>query len=505
MRPRPVPRIDGMNAEQLVALLESPSGFLRDRAQMTIVTRKLADAAPLRALALRLCETSHDHAVIDRLPQLLEDPSPAVRLQLACTLGEYDTPEAGDALARIAKQSADDPFLSAAIGSSLPRHKKAVLARVLDDAALTSSPLFHQLAQMAIAEKDLDTVAALLDRACGDDSASRVALARVADVLATRGLSAEQLAGTGDRAARLEHALTRGAALAANTSATEVDRLEGVNLLGRINQRRAEDLRVAVSLLSTTTPADLQLAALRAAARCATGSEDSSLPSKLLEHWSTLSPALRGAVADTLLPRESWALALAQSPAARDLDFSRRQRLLNHPSARVKEAAKATLAQATVNADRQKVIDTYQPALTLKGDPAHGQALFAEQCATCHRVGAAAVGHDIGPNLLTVRDWPSENLLTAILDPDRNVEPRFIAYAATLNDNSTLTGLLIGESAGNVILKTLDDQDHPLPRPTLKSLTSTERSLMPQGFESALAPQDVADLMSYLKSPTTGE
>jgi putative heme-binding domain-containing protein len=143
--------------------------------------------------------------------------------------------------------------------------------------------------------------------------------------------------------------------------------------------------------------------------------------------------------------------------------------------------------------------------LTLKGDATHGEALFAEHCATCHRVGAAKVGHDIGPNLLTVRDWPTENLLTALLDPDRNVEPRFVAYTADLTDGTTLTGLLTGESAGNVIVKTLDDQDHSIPRSALKSLTSTERSLMPQGFESALSEQDVADLMTFLRGPTTGE
>ena len=96
----------------------------------------------------------------------------------------------------------------------------------------------------------------------------------------------------------------------------------------------------------------------------------------------------------------------------------------------------------------------YRQALTLRGEAAHGEALFGAHCATCHRVGSAKVGDDIGPNLLTVRDWPTENLLTALLDPDRNVEHRFVAYTADLTDGTTLTGLLTGESAGNVIVKT---------------------------------------------------
>jgi putative membrane-bound dehydrogenase-like protein len=547
-RPRAIPKIDGMTMEQMVELLESPSGFLRDRAQMTLVMRKEASAAPVlrrmvaeakdgrarlqalctldglgeltpevlkealadsdagvRVAGLRLCEASHDPGVIERLRELSDDPSPVVRLQLACTLGEYDGPLPAAGLMKLAAEAGDDPFLSAAVGSSLPRHRTRMLARVLADPAFVKLPVFGQLVQMSVAKKDLAMVGALLEKTCREDSSSPVALARLADTLAARGLSLEAVAGEGQRAALLREALARGAARAGDASAPVAQRMEGVNLLGRLAERRAEDLRVAESLFTTSTPGELQLAGLRAAARCAAGMNDASLPQMLLSHWATFSPGLRGAVADALLPRETWALALAQSPAARDLDFSRRQRLLNHPSAKVKAAAKATLAQGTVNADRQKVIDGYHEALTLKGDATHGEALFAEHCATCHRVGAAKVGHDIGPNLLTVRDWPSENLLTALLDPDRNVEPRFVAYTADLSDGTTLTGLLTGESAGNVIVKTLDDQDHSIPRSALKSLTSTERSLMPQGFESALSAQDVADLMSFVRGPTTGE
>jgi putative heme-binding domain-containing protein len=168
----------------------------------------------------------------------------------------------------------------------------------------------------------------------------------------------------------------------------------------------------------------------------------------------------------------------------------------------VKEAAKAALAQTALNSDRQKVIDAYAPALSAAGDRERGQTLYAEHCATCHRIGSSEVGHDLGPNLLTTRDWPRENLLTAILDPDRTVEPRYVAYTATLNDGTAYTGLLTAESTATVSIKTLDDADHPLPRQNLKSLTSTNRSLMPQGFEAAMSAEDLADLMAFIQNPT---
>jgi putative heme-binding domain-containing protein len=200
-----------------------------------------------------------------------------------------------------------------------------------------------------------------------------------------------------------------------------------------------------------------------------------------------------------LLSRQPWALELARNAAARDLDFARKQRLLNHGSADVKKAAKVTLEQAGVAAaDRQRVIDEYQSALGAGGDLARGKQVYVENCATCHRSGGE--GNDIGPTLLSVRDWTRENLLVAILDPDRMVEPRYISYAVMTRDDQTLSGVITNESAAGITIKTLDAKEHQVPRAAIKSLVSTGHSLMPQGFEGALSPKDVADLIGFIQS-----
>jgi putative heme-binding domain-containing protein len=362
---------------------------------------------------------------------------------------------------------------------------------------------------MALATGDRGALAKLVNAVVPADAANPTVaamegFATFLDKVSSRRTTIEKLGESDDAlGARLKSAgalFETARRIVADSKAPANLRAASVALLGRQPEARAEDLKLIPALLSPQSSSEIQLAAVRAAAR--TG--DAGVASTLLAGWANHSPAVRTAIADALLPREAWALELARSAAARDLDFSRRQRLLNHASAKVKEAAKATLAQSAVSADRQKVIDAYRSSLTLAGDAKHGQALYGEHCATCHRVGGAAVGHDIGPNLLTVRDWPRENLLAAILDPDRTVEPRFIAYAATLSDSTTLTGLLTAESAGNITIKTLDDVDHAVPRAGLKSLVSTSRSLMPQGFEAAMGPQDLADLMAFVQSPGTG-
>jgi putative membrane-bound dehydrogenase-like protein len=555
--PRAIVRMDQMGTAELAKMLESPSGYVRDRAQQMLlwrgepgavaelarlfgetknararlhalcaieglvgaekvsrelIARGLGDSdAAVRVAALRIAEVSlADTAVLKEVTRLRADPSPFVRLQLACTLGASEDALASQTLAEMAIGNPQDSLLASAIASSMGHHSEEVMQVLLARPDAMGLPIFRQIVQSAAASDDRaameQLVNYLVDPARRGSGAAVAAVANLMDALAAHGKTLRAAGGKGAEEypgyATIVRLIEEARQIAPDAKRPMEERVAATELLGRLPDQADAELEIAGALITSQNPAELQLAAIRAAAR--TGAD--AVARRLLAGWATHSPAIRAAVADALLPREAWALALAESPAARGLDFSRRQRLLNHASAKVKAAAKATLAQAAVNADRQRVIDGYQVALSLVGDVAHGQALFGEHCATCHRMGNAAVGHDIGPNLLSVRDWPKENILTALLDPDRTVEPRYVAYTATLAaDGSALTGLLTSESAGNVILKTLDDVDHPLPRSALKSLVSTNRSLMPQGFEAALQAQDVADLMAYVQSPSGGK
>jgi len=555
-KPREIPRLAEANTAQLVFALESPNGFTRDQAQRMLLWKNdpaaipllektaatspnpiarlhalctlagdstnsnlkpqtliaaLSDSEPgVRAHAIRLAEPMLDHTpdLLDAVCSLSKDHRPIVALQLAYTLGQSDLPQAVKAYQSMIGFTADFRVFYALISSATgPRLN--YLVDLFDRGIPRDSLLYNHVQQIVLASGDRDALAKLLPKLtpseiAAPEAADLATFASLLDRLAAHHTTLEKLT---QENAKLAAKLQRFAKLfpvarriAADSAQPPDLRLAAVNLLCRQLQTTDEDLKVVAKLFAAQTPSDLQIAAIRAAAR----TNDPSIPTILLESWPSDSPAVRSAIADALISRDSWALLLAQSPAAKDLDFSRRQRLLNHASKEVKQAAKSTLDQAAVNADRQKAIDSYQSALTLKGDIARGQTLFNEQCATCHRIGTSTIGHDIGPNLLTVRDWPKENLLTAILDPDRTVDPRYIAYNITLADNTTLTGLLTTESAGNITVKTLDDQSHSIPRATLKSLTSTNRSLMPQGFEAALTPQSIADLIAFIESPTPG-
>jgi putative heme-binding domain-containing protein len=328
-------------------------------------------------------------------------------------------------------------------------------------------------------------------------------LANLLDGLEQRGSSLAQLQREGGKnlkaAVRSVAGLFQVArALTKDDKAPPADRLVAVRLLGRGPDGRKEDLALLAGLLVPQTAGELQAGAVEALARL----NDPGVPALLLRGWKGHSPGLRAQVLDVLLLRAERVGALLKALEAKrvlpqDLDAARRQRLLGHKDRLVRARAAKVLAGA-VDADRQKVVDRYLPALKLKGDPAKGKALFARTCAACHRL--AGVGNEVGPDLAALADRPGDYLLIAIFDPNRAVEARYLNYQAELKDGRVLVGILAAETGASITLIGADGKPVVVPRASLDSLTSTGKSAMPEGLERDLRPQDVADLFAHLRS-----
>jgi putative heme-binding domain-containing protein len=117
-------------------------------------------------------------------------------------------------------------------------------------------------------------------------------------------------------------------------------------------------------------------------------------------------------------------------------------------------------------------------------------------CAACHRYSGRGV--DIGPNLETVRGWDREKLLLNILDPNREVAGNYIAYVIDLKDGSSVSGMISEENAASITLKRIGAPEETILRLNIAKITSSAVSLMPDGLESTVPPQDMADLLAYL-------
>jgi putative heme-binding domain-containing protein len=286
------------------------------------------------------------------------------------------------------------------------------------------------------------------------------------------------------------------AVLEGSLADAELDRRAALVLLGREPQHLERDVELLAGVLTGGGDAGLRRAALGALARI-----EGPLPARaVLDALDGLGPTLKEAALDALLSRAEWAeLVLAdleEHPARRAvLDAARRQLLLRHPAPAVRERAARVLG-APARGDVDELLARYAGLGTLEASPRRGAAVFERACAQCHQL--EGVGKPIGPDLAAVTDRSNRALLVAILDPNRAINAQYVSYRVHTRDGRDLDGLVLEESASHVTLRTLTE-DVRLLRADIEALEDTGLSLMPEGLESELPPQAMADLCAYLR------
>ncbi len=135
----------------------------------------------------------------------------------------------------------------------------------------------------------------------------------------------------------------------------------------------------------------------------------------------------------------------------------------------------------------------------MHADPDQGKAVFKKTCATCHRL--ENEGTEVGPDLLSaLRNKNRETLLIDILDPSREVDPRYVSYIVTNKAGRVFTGMIAAETASSITLRRAERAEDTLLRTDVDTVQATAKSLMPEGLETQLSKQNVADLIAYLQS-----
>jgi putative heme-binding domain-containing protein len=167
-----------------------------------------------------------------------------------------------------------------------------------------------------------------------------------------------------------------------------------------------------------------------------------------------------------------------------------------HPASTYKETVASV--DPAARKQREAVIKQYAGVSDLKGNAAHGLQLYQQNCSICHRL--QNQGNELGPDLATVSSKPVEVLLIAILDPNQAVEARYLAYSAATADGREGTGLLVAETPTSITLRLASGMEQVFLKQELKELKASRMSLMPEGLEKAISPQDMADLIAAIRS-----
>lgn len=256
---------------------------------------------------------------------------------------------------------------------------------------------------------------------------------------------------------------------------------------------------VLLPLFSSLTPVELQRAALEVLRQ----PTDSAIGRGLLERWREIHPSLKRGVTTLLLSRRDYhALLLDAIEGERvklgelNLDLEDRRRLISWSSAEIKERARKLIGDGEYG-NRQAKVEEWLAKLPATGDAAKGRVIYEQVCASCHLAGA--LGHDVGPNLTGLAHRSVEDLVSNILDPNMAINPNYLGVAVETKDGELLTGILTAETAEAVTLLQAQGLRTSLRRDQIQRLESTGTSLMPEGLEAGLSPQDLRDLVAFLQ------
>jgi putative membrane-bound dehydrogenase-like protein len=481
----------------------------------TQIQEALSDAEPeVREQALRLAESrlAASAGLRRSVARLAGDPSPQVRFQLAFTLGEADShPEAATALAQVARHDADDPWTQMAVLSSSSRLAPALLESLMQDrhftdrAAPAALQLVGKLAGLVGArgqDAELGRALQLLGPAHAISQTWKIA---ILDGLG-QGLenNPKRVSRLWDQpSAPLQEVVKQAwplfelaATVASDPRKPLAERQAAVHLLR--HGPFSTSAPVLRQLLTPRTPAELQLAGIRALAM----HEDTRVAELLLDRWNGYGPAARREVLEALFARPQRLPALLRAieknqVLVSQLEPFRVQQLRKLADLGLRKQAVRLLA-GQVSPDRQKVVDAYRGALDLRADVTRGKAVFKQACATCHRL--ENEGTEVGPDLLSaLRTKTRQTLLTDILDPSREVDPRYINYVVSSKAGRVFTGMVAAETASSITLRRAERAEDTILRSQIDDIQATAKSLMPENLETQLTKQDVADVIAYLQ------
>lgn len=433
-----------------------------------------------------------------------------VRIQVALTLGgPWANPSVSHGwLAEIANRDADDLWMRTAILSSafptIPWN--ALVSRVeAVEQRQGALELARQIASMTGRHPPRDnSVVGLLEFIADDsrapavpDDAAFAVLAGLGEGLRSRRVSLASQFEREPWADKIRQRLAAAAAAASNKDCSLAERTVALELVACSAWEEAGPHLMA-ALQAGEHPA-IQRASMRLI-----GSFDQlKVADELVARWKHLTPPMRDEAVGVLLSRRFWDAPLVEALEKGEIPIGQvsiphRARLSALPDKELAERAKAVLAAVALG-PRKEVIDRYQVSLSLKGGADRGKLVYRRECANCHKLGGE--GHDVGPSLATVQHRSPQEILSHVLDPSREVSPQFLDYAVRLTDGRVLTGMIAAETDAGLTLRRAEKQQESILRADIEEITSSGKSLMPDGMEQKIKPEEMADLIAYLLHP----
>lgn len=278
----------------------------------------------------------------------------------------------------------------------------------------------------------------------------------------------------------------------------DVRQLAGKILIRSDPQALNEKIAVALAGDQTSSIVQAELAEL------ALQAGEVTLIQTVLQSIPNLPAEIRPTIVERATQRSNTSLLLLQlveqKRIPKDLfNTNLLQRLEQSGDAQVSEKLRAIWGTIRMgdHEDRLKAIESTQKTLReLKGNVDNGWIVYQRVCGQCHVLHDR--GYEVGPALTTNGRGSFSQLLSNVLDPSLVIGNAYQAYTVLTTDGRVITGLLAEDSPDKLVLKIQGGKLESIPRDEIEEAKLSAKSLMPEGLETQMTAQEIADLFALL-------
>lgn len=444
----------------------------------------------------------------DELLKMADDPDAAVRFQLAVAIGRSTEKRSLRAVVTLLDHD-DSTLFRLAVLCGISNNAWPFMRELLEDEdrARQLAVFLEQVSDHFGTRANDDRLAKCLSwiTANPDRPLSAGGLATLAGLsrgMSTQGkslrataLQPEQLSR--QAAQRLNKIVMSAEAIAVDVNRPVEDRARAAMIAA--NGETDTVARLVEALVQPGQPPELHSAAIGAAVQA----NSSAAWKALFDRWPSHSTSTRQVMLSNV-PRsvagiEALIVSLeADILSAEELPPSTRDVLAQLSVESLRQRVTPFLA-SVVPADRAEVLSRYADVTSRRGNSELGADIFKQNCQSCHAL--QGIGPKVGPDLASVASRRTDLLIVDILDPSQQVTPDYVNYLAMTKDGRVLSGMIAGETAESVTLRREQGQQDTIPRSDIEELRATGKSLMPDGLEAKITPDQLADLIEFLRDP----
>jgi len=259
----------------------------------------------------------------------------------------------------------------------------------------------------------------------------------------------------------------------------------------------SESRQLLVLLLSPLYTAGVQQVALVSLV-----SNDGASADTVIESLAGMTPATGEVALTSLASQVEGQSAIARAIESRKvavefLPIEVKRLLAESRDAKIREAMAKHLT-ASQSPPPSELYQAYAKQLDGPIDLPQGKMVFQRVCASCHEPEAGR--ERVGPDLLTVTDQPREQILLSVLDPNREVNPKYARVQVVTLSGQVVSGVVNAESEEAVTVVDSQGKAFIIARDDIDELQTSTKSLMPEELNKEITAEQMRHLIAYVTS-----